>query len=154
MNTAIKLLIGIVAAGAVVVVVAFALLSASLRNTSSYTATSTPNGSQTPNPTTVYVNDGSSGAATPTSKLTMGTTDGHVIEVNDFTKTSDYHPDPFNQGDYHLGYYPAEDGTFDAPYLIDYLSQTQAFNITIYEEPIGEVRQQAAPSLGNLPRPR
>jgi tetratricopeptide (TPR) repeat protein len=39
--------------------------------------------------------------------------------------------------------YPAEDGTFDAPYLIDYLSQTQAFNIMIYEEPIGEVRQQA-----------
>ena len=53
-----------------------------------------------------------------------------------------------NPGYYYLGYHYAN-GTSDPtasndpPYLIEYISTTQYFNISLLHEPLGQIRQQA-----------
>lgn len=56
--------------------------------------------------------------------------------------------DPINPGYYYLGYYmnqgvPDPTATDNPPYIIEYISATQYFNIALLQEPIGPVREEA-----------
>jgi len=57
--------------------------------------------------------------------------------------------DPQNSGYYYLGYHATREGfpdpaaTDHPPYLISYIASTQYFNVTILQEPLKAVREQA-----------
>ena len=57
--------------------------------------------------------------------------------------------DPLNKGYYYLGYHVAHEGvsdptaTPDPPYIIEYIAQTQYFNIALLKEPIKTTREEA-----------
>lgn len=68
--------------------------------------------------------------------------------IKDFINDPATVQDPINAGQYYLGYHFNE-GILDAtatdspPYVIDYFSATNYFNIVLFQEPIREVRLQA-----------
>lgn len=70
------------------------------------------------------------------------------IQVTNFLKDPATFKDPINPGIYYLGYHVYE-GVLDAtatdnpPYIIEYISATQYFNIVLLQEPIGSVRAAA-----------
>lgn len=111
--------------------------------TSFPTSTSTP-GNATNVPTT--------NPDTGTAGLRVATANGATMIVRDFTKDRDVYNDPQNQGQQYLGYHFSEDpadpsATDNPPYVIDYFTQGGYFNIVLYQEPLGSVRQQAQQDL-------
>lgn len=75
---------------------------------------------------------------------TIPTSDGGNLSVNDILKDPETIADPVNQGYYYLGYHPAFDAnstqTNSVPYMIEYISNTNYFNIELLQEPIGTTR--------------
>lgn len=70
--------------------------------------------------------------------------DGGSLRVRNFVTDESVKPDTANQGYYVLGYQPASDGgTENLPYLIEYISETNYFGISIQKEPLGETRKMA-----------
>ncbi len=72
---------------------------------------------------------------------------GAAIQMLDFLKDPTTVKDPLNPGYYYLGYHPYEGvpdptATATPPYVIAYESDTQSFNITLLQEPIGPVREE------------
>lgn len=70
---------------------------------------------------------------------------GGTITAGNFIKNPDTIEDPSNQGYYYLGYHLSGVATGTAaamnpPYVIEYISATQYFNIALLEEPIGSAR--------------
>lgn len=73
---------------------------------------------------------------------------GGTIQVDDFKTDPAFVKDPVNPGYYYLGYHFNEGvsdptATDTPPYVIQYTDNNQSFNIALYEEPIGQVRQEA-----------
>lgn len=94
-------------------------------------------GTQTPT-------DGSApGQANTTSISGQG---GGAMTVNDFKHDPETKADPNNAGQYYLagGLAPAAGVT---PYSIFFVDANQSFNITLLQEPIGDIRAQAESEL-------
>jgi len=82
------------------------------------------------------------------SSITVAGLGGNVIATRDFLHASSTGEYP-NSGYFYLGYHTASanvvdpTATTDPPYLIEYIKETQYFNIGLFKEPIGEVRLAA-----------
>lgn len=96
---------------------------------------------------------GNTTAVDTSTNLTSGTilslpaVDGGTIQVNNFINDPTTAKDPINQGYYYLGYHVNEGisdptATDNPPYIIEYISTTQYFNIALLQEPIGQVREE------------
>jgi len=84
--------------------------------------------------------------------LTVAANGGGTMVVRDFMKDKDTYKDPANAGQQYLGYHFQEDPTDTSasenpPYVIDYFTQGGYFNIVLYQEPLGAIRQQAQQDL-------
>jgi hypothetical protein len=93
--------------------------------------------------TTTTVTASSQGTTVP-----IATAGGGTVQTNNFLKDPTTAKDPINSGYYYLGYHVNEgvpDPTITAnpPYIIEYISATQYFNITLLQEPIGTTREEA-----------
>jgi hypothetical protein len=89
---------------------------------------------------------GSVGPTTVTSTSIQG--------AKDFINDPATAKDPINPGYYYLGYHvnegvPDPTATNNPPYIIEYISATQYFNIGLLSEPIGPVRLEAEQFLMN-----
>lgn len=62
---------------------------------------------------------------------------------NSFLNNPDTKQDPYDSMTYYLGNQPLPDHSSNPPYLISYNTQTGYFNVTLFQEPIGELRRQA-----------
>lgn len=85
---------------------------------------------------------------TPDQGTTAGGISTGVTQVIDFMKDPATVKDSSNTGYYYLGYHTSQGvddttATDNPPYLITYISATKYFNITILQEPIGPVREEA-----------
>jgi len=89
-----------------------------------------------------------------TTTITQGTTilvaivGGGTMQVSDFINNSATVKDPINSDYYYLGYHmyegvPDSTVTDNPPYIIEYISSTQYFNIALLQEPIGTAREEA-----------
>ena len=79
-----------------------------------------------------------------TTRMTIAGADGAPISVINFLVDADTVEDPANPGYYYLEYQTFGSKAVETPpYLITYIKETQYFNITISEEPIGEMRKKA-----------
>ncbi len=72
---------------------------------------------------------------------------GEVVQTNNFIADPATVKDPINSGYYYLGYHvnegvPDPTATDNPPYVITYFSTTQYFNIALFQEPIGTVREE------------
>jgi hypothetical protein len=81
-------------------------------------------------------------------KTTIATTTNATTPTKDFLKDPATVKDPINPGYYYLGYHvnegvPDPTATNTPPYIIEYISATQYFNIALLQEPIGTVRKEA-----------
>jgi hypothetical protein len=82
------------------------------------------------------------------SLITIAGSGGSVIPTLDFIHASTTGEYP-NAGYYYLGYHSPLQGILDPtatdspPYIIEYINATQFFNISLLQEPIGEVREKA-----------
>ncbi len=95
--------------------------------------------------TTVVGTATSSVSGTTLSLVAVG---GGTIQANNFINDPTTAKDPINQGYYYLGYHVNEGisdptATDNPPYIIEYISATQYFNIALLQEPIGWVREEA-----------
>jgi len=88
--------------------------------------------------------------ATSTSVTTMlvAAANGGTVQTSNFINDSTTAKDPINPGYYYLGYHvnegvPDTTATDTPPYVIEYISATQYFNIALLQEPIGSVREEA-----------
>lgn len=73
---------------------------------------------------------------------------GESIQTSNFINDPATAKDPINSGYYYLGYHvnegvPDATATDNPPYVIEYISATQYFNIALLQEPIGQVRKDA-----------
>lgn len=114
-------------------------------------ATDSPNGQNT---LPVANSVGNTTAVDTSTNFTSGTilslpaVDGGTIQVNNFINDPTTAKDPINQGYYYLGYHvnegiPDPTATDNPPYIIEYISATQYFNVALLQEPIGPVREEA-----------
>ena len=77
-----------------------------------------------------------------TDTMSLATTDGGKVMVQNFMSKSDTVADAVNRGYYILG--PSTQSvTTMPPYLITYIASTQYFNIELLQEPIGQIRELA-----------
>jgi len=90
-------------------------------------------------------------AATPTTPvnhtISIATSNGSTIAVNDFSQDPDLSADQSNPGYYYLGYHYGDTSTDpkasdSPPYVIEYINATQYFNIALMQEPIKTTREQ------------
>ena len=82
------------------------------------------------------------------TQTNTSTTNGETSSVRNFLKDSTTVKDPINSGYYYLGYHMSEGisdstATDSPPYIIEYISATQYFNIALLQEPIGTTRLAA-----------
>lgn len=72
------------------------------------------------------------------------TVQGNVMHTQEFLSGEDVVRDPMNSGYYYLGNsFLSQSGSISVgspPYVIEYISQTQYFNIALLREPIGTAR--------------
>lgn len=141
----------IISIGAIVVVGLIALAFWLTSPKSQTPATNSPNGQNT---LPVANSVGNTTAVDTSTNLTSGTilslsaVDGGTIQVNNFINDPTTAKDPINQGYYYLGYHVNEGisdptATDNPPYIIEYISATQYFNVALLQEPIGPVREEA-----------
>lgn len=87
------------------------------------------------------VNDGIDGKT-----LQIQTSTGAVLDVRDFLNADDTVSDPQNYGHYFVGgHYPFDQnaGQIAPPYIIEYFSETEYFNIVLLSEPLFQARVRA-----------
>jgi hypothetical protein len=79
---------------------------------------------------------------------------GGSIQVKNFLQDKDTVADSINQGQYYVGPHFTQAGVTDPtasdhpPFVIDYDSKNQLFNILLNQEPLNQTRQQAESYLG------
>lgn len=101
----------------------------------------TPEVVPTPTPIT-FPTSGSSTTGTSVPPMNIKGFDGSIIAVRNFLGDADTSEDPVNPGYYYLGYQTFGEKAVEVPpYLITYIVETQYFNITLSQEPIGETRK-------------
>jgi hypothetical protein len=88
----------------------------------------------------------STGQTTNTTPSTG--TSGGTIKAKDFLNDPATVKDPINPGYYYLGYHvnegvPDSTATDSPPYIVEYISSTQYFDIALLQEPIGTTRGEA-----------
>lgn len=148
MNKFLVISIGVAVGVGIIMLIAFKFLIGSFGQPSSGSPTTTNTPGTGSN--TTYVNVGSSGttATTTTQGVTipLSTPGGKIIQVKDFRSNPTFHKDPTNEGYYYLGYHygDASDPTATAnpPYVVEYVSSTQYFNVTLLQEPIADTRKE------------
>ncbi len=84
--------------------------------------------------------------------IRMRTASGGTMLVRDFGRDSDTYADPVNRGYYYLGYHTQQDqrdqtANQNQPYIVEYINQTNYFNISLLAEPLGQTRLAAEQSL-------
>lgn len=89
---------------------------------------------------------GQNATATPSSQ--GGGLIGGFVQTLDFINDPATAKDPINPDYYYLGYHVNEGksdptATDNPPYIITYISTTHYFNIALFQEPIGIVREEA-----------
>lgn len=77
--------------------------------------------------------------ASTTQKMSLPTTGGGSVAVENFLNDPETVADPVNSGYYDLGY----STTNTPPFMITYIATTQYFNIELLQEPIGQTRELA-----------
>lgn len=83
-------------------------------------------------------------SGTATTATTSGT--GNSSSNRNFLQDADTVPDPVNKGYYYLGNY-TYGGQKSVPYEIEYIDSTNYFNVTLLQEPLGQVRKDAGADL-------
>ena len=91
---------------------------------------------------------GQSTTGTPDQETTVGGISTGFSQTGDILKDPATMKDPINAGYYYLGYHvnegvPDPTATDNPPYVITYISTTHYFNISLFQEPIGPVREEA-----------
>ncbi len=86
-------------------------------------------------------------SASKGASMTVAGIGGAVISTANFIADPETKQDPFNTGYYYLGYHKqvgVQDptATVATPYVITYIRDTQYFNCTLLQEPIGPVREE------------
>ncbi len=143
--------IWLISIGAIIVVGLIALAFWLTSPKSPAPATNSPSGQ---NVLPVANSVGNTTAVNTSTNFTSGTilslpaVDGGTIQVNNFINDPATAKDPINHGYYYLGYHVNEGisdptATDNPPYIIEYISATQYFNIALLQEPIGPVREEA-----------
>ena len=90
----------------------------------------------------------STGGSQAQNKTAVVTSSGGVMQTNNFLANPSTGAYP-TAGYYYLGYHaplsnvPDTTATAHPPYVIEYVSQTQYFNISLLQEPLGAARTQA-----------
>lgn len=76
---------------------------------------------------------------------TLSLNGGGTIVVRDFLESSATTADPVNPGHYFIGNYvdPTREDAAVPRYVIEFIDSTGYFSISLLQEPIGEVRQDA-----------
>lgn len=80
----------------------------------------------------------------PPPSLSITTYSGDTVATRNFLDDPSVTEDSVNPGYYYLGNQPQGTST---PYLIEYIKETDYFNIELLEEPIGETRKSAEDDL-------
>lgn len=80
--------------------------------------------------------------------MTVVDAGGKAISTTNFIADPATVKDPINAGYYYLGYHvnegvPDPTATDNPPYVIEYIAETNYFNIALLQEPIGEQRLAA-----------
>ncbi len=145
MNKILIVVIGVLVAAGVSVFLVFKLFFAT--GAPIPTNTNTYNSNTSPNNTTSVT---SPGQPVLGNTYSLATASGGTIQTKDFKNDPEAGQYPAS-GYYYLGIHAPVDGASTAnvtaienpPYTILYIDSTQYFNITILQEPLGEVRQDA-----------
>ena len=140
-----KRLFLIIATPVVIGVMAYAYWHTSLQSGGAPAATSTQSGATFPTAPSATQQSGL--AVAPSgggSGMTVAGISGQAIATSDFLASAETTKDQSNPGYYYLGVDPSMldlSAASSPPYVITYMSDSQYFNIALYKEPIGQVRE-------------
>ncbi len=79
----------------------------------------------------------------PSKMISIKTGSGTDIQVKDFLHDPELVTDPITPGNYYLGNNFITNGDADVAYVVEYIEQSNFFNIVLYKEPIAQSRKQA-----------
>ena len=79
--------------------------------------------------------------------LTITTATGGTIQTRNFKNDPETFKNPLIKGYYSLGFHFVDGQGENIPYVIDFIEETDYFNIVLYQEPLGQSRKKAEQHL-------